>query len=233
MLVIDRVELPLLDEPQQVRKLQRDEPGVLDQRAQAGGEAADIRHMREHVVACDQVRPAVPLGNLAPRAWPEEPDCRPDAAGASRFRHVRGRLDPEHRDSPGREMLQQVAVVARHLGNEAVRPQIKALSHGQRVPPGVRDPAVGVGREVGVVGEDILAGNVSRELHEQTGIADSDVQRIERFNIIQLVGLDIALAQRRHAQIHKCAGQACVAQSTRRLRCHSAVPFILVCCGAG
>ena len=40
-------------------------------------------------------------------------------------------------------------------------------------------PAVGVGREVGVVGEDLLRRHVLLELHQEAALADAGVQRVE------------------------------------------------------
>ncbi len=65
------------------------------------------------------------------------------------------------------EVLQQVAVVAGDLGDQAVRVEVEPVDHRVGVALGVRHPGVGVGREVGVVREDVLAGHVSRQLHEQ------------------------------------------------------------------
>ena len=59
MLVVDRVVLAPLDQPQQVRELQGHQAGVLDQRAQSGREAEDIGDVREDVVRGDEVGPAV------------------------------------------------------------------------------------------------------------------------------------------------------------------------------
>ena len=67
MLVIDRVVLPSLDQAKQVRELQRNQARVLNQGAQACGEASDVRNIREDVVRGDQVGSPVPLGDLVAR----------------------------------------------------------------------------------------------------------------------------------------------------------------------
>jgi len=51
MLVIDGVELDLLNQPQQVRKLHRQYPGRLQEQGQAGDEIVEIGNVGEHVVA--------------------------------------------------------------------------------------------------------------------------------------------------------------------------------------
>ena len=67
-----------------------------------------------------EVGPAAPVRDLASGFGTEELHLRRDAAGAGRLGHVRGRLDAEHRDARRLEVLQQVAVVAGHLGDQAV-----------------------------------------------------------------------------------------------------------------
>ena len=138
--MVDRVVLPPLDQAEQVRELQRHRALVFDQRAQAGRETPDIRHVGEDVVRGHQVSPAVLPRDLAPGLRAEELDLRPDPPGAGRLGHVRGRLDAEHRDARRLEVLKQVAVVAGHLGDEAVRSQIQTPDHRLRVPLRMRDP---------------------------------------------------------------------------------------------
>ena len=142
MLVVDRVVLPALDQPEQVREFQRHRALVLDQRTEPGREALDVGHVSEDVVSGHQVRPAVLLRDLAARVSAQELDLGPDAPGAGRLGHVRGRLDAEHRDARGLEVLQQVAVVAGYLGDQAVGGQTEAVDHRVRVPLRVRDPRV-------------------------------------------------------------------------------------------
>ena len=55
VLVVDRVVLVALDEPQQVRDLDADRAVVGDERAQALGEVDDVGHVGEHVVRDDEV----------------------------------------------------------------------------------------------------------------------------------------------------------------------------------
>ena len=100
--MIDGVVLPPFDQPEQMRELQRDQAVVLDQRAQAGREAPDVRHVGEDVVPGHQVGPAVLLGDLPAGLGAQELDDGPDAPGASRLGDVRGRLDARAPESPGR-----------------------------------------------------------------------------------------------------------------------------------
>ena len=56
----------------------------------------------------------------------EELDLGRDAAGPGRLGDVRGRLDAEHGDAARAEVLQEIAVVARDLDDEALRGQPEA-----------------------------------------------------------------------------------------------------------
>ena len=208
VLVVDGVVLAALDQPEQVRELQRDRALVLDQRAQArprspGCRARGRRRCSPATRSARPCRCAISRPVSAPRNWTSV--VMP--AGPGGLGHVRGRLDAEHRDARRLEVLQQVAVVAGHLGDQAVRGQLQALDHRLRVPLRVRHPRVGVRGKVGVVGEDILAGHVSGKLHEQAFLAQADVERIERFRFVELVLGNVALAKRRHSEIDERTGK--------------------------
>jgi hypothetical protein len=110
-------------------------------------------------------------------------------------------------------MLEQVAVVARDLGHQAGLGQAEPLGHGVGIPLGVRHPGVGVRGEVGVVGEDVFPGYVGGKLHEQAGLAQQHVQRIEGFRVVQLRGREVALAQRGHAKVNEGAAEAAAAET--------------------
>ena len=48
---------------------------------------------------------------------------------------------------------------------------------------------------------------IGGKLHEQAGLAQPDVQRIEDLGLVEPVGGNIAFAQRRHSEIDKSAGK--------------------------
>jgi len=166
VLVVDGVVLPAFDQPQQVRELAGDQAGRLDQGGQPGGEADQVRHVGVHVVGNDQVGPAETGGQLGAGGRAQEPHLGADAPGPGHLGDVAGRFHPEHRDATRHEMLEQISVVARHLGHQALRAESEGLGHGVGVPLGVRHPGVGIGREIGVVGENLLSGHVRRQLHQ-------------------------------------------------------------------
>ncbi len=115
VLVVDRVELVLGDQPKQVRHLDRDDPLWLQEDLQALDEVEQPRYVREHVVARDEV------GLDTARAEPlrcfgaEEGHLRGNPLVDGRLRDVGGRLDAQDRHAVGLEVLQEVAVVARDL----------------------------------------------------------------------------------------------------------------------
>ena len=106
----------------------------------AGDEVVELRHLRQNVVGGDQVRVAMLGDDLSCGFGAEERRQRGDAAGASRFRHVGGGLDTKHPLTELEKMLQEVAVVAAELDDEAVRPEDRAAPSSSRnsawrVPP--------------------------------------------------------------------------------------------------
>ncbi len=94
------------------------------------------------------------------------------------------------------EVLEEVAVVRRELDHEAVRPEIEAVGDHVDVPARMLDPRVGVGREVRVLGEDLVGRHERRQLREPARGADADVERVERLHLLDTFGGQEALAQR-------------------------------------
>ena len=90
---------------------------------------------------------------------------------------VRGRVDPEHGNPFGEEVLQQVAVVGGELDDEALVRRARDGRSSSRRSAGVLDPGVRVGREVGVLAEDLLGRDERRQLREPAPAADAHVQR--------------------------------------------------------
>ncbi len=166
---------------QQVRHLDR------DARRSARGatpspahEVVEVGNVREHVVGDDQVGGRAPRDEVARRvSTPKNAHLGRDARRLGDLGHVGRRLDTEHRDARGDEVLQQVAVVARDLDDEALRPEAEPRrSAPLGEPPGVLDPGVGVRREVGVVGEDLLGRHDVVDLHQPARRAEAGAQRI-------------------------------------------------------
>ena len=120
MLVIDRVELDVLDQLEKMRKLDGHGAVGLQQQGDAGDKVIELRHMREHIVADDQIGlPA--LARQGPRQMlAEELDQGRNADLLRRGGDGIGRIDAEHRHAHGDEILQQIAVVAGKFDHQAV-----------------------------------------------------------------------------------------------------------------
>ena len=143
-------------------------PSGVEQPRHAGDEVVEVGHLGEHVVADDQVG-ALALGDAArsASATPKNSTRRRNALVERDLGDVGGRLDAEHGHAERQEMLQQIAVVARQLDHQAVRPEPEPLRDHLAVGLGVRDPAGRVGGEVGVLAEDVLRAHVLLELHQE------------------------------------------------------------------
>ena len=110
---------------------------------------------------------------------------------------------PKHRHVLLDKILQQVAVVAGDFDDKALLVQTEAACHLVAVILAMLQPRIGVGREIGVVAEDILRALVFFQLHQKALLADVDVERIVDLAAIQIGRRWIGLAQWRHTQIDK------------------------------
>ena len=201
VLVVDGVELVAVHQPGQVGELDRDHPAGGEQQLDAGHEVVQVGHLGEHVVGRDQVGPAALGGQLAGQLDAEEPGQGGHAPLLGGRGHVHRRLDAQHRHPHGHEVLQQVAVVAGQLHDQAARAEPEPVGGDLGVALGVPDPGVGVGGEVGVLGEDRLGGDVALQLDQPAALADVGPQRVERLHLVALARGQEALAQRRHAEV--------------------------------
>ena len=163
-----------------------------------------------------QVRAKPLLRQVPCHRLPEETDPGGDPPLLGRRRHVGGRLDAQHRDAPLHEVLEEVAVVAGQLDHQAVRSEAEALGGHPHVRLGVPQPAVGVRGEVRVVAEDDLGLLELLELDEEAVLAHPGVQRIEHLSLSQLLGLQVRVGQRRHAQVHDGPRERRAAEAARR-----------------
>ena len=217
MLVVDGVELVLRDQPLQVRELERDDALRLEQERHAGDEVVEVRHLRQHVVADDEVGPLALGDELGRQPLAEELDPARYALLHRDLGDVGGRLDAEHRHAQRQEVLQQIAVVAGQLDHQAVGPKPQPLRDRLAVGLGVLHPARRVGREVGVLAEDVLRAHVLLELDQEALSAHQRMQREVRLHGVELVTRQKALAQRRHAEVDECMLQCRAAKAALTL----------------
>src|SRR5690242_591633 len=100
----------------------------------------EIRHLRQDVVADDEIGPP-PLRHKAPREIePEELDQCRNIPAAGSFRHIGGGLDAQHRYAVRQEMLKQISVVACDLDHLAARTKAKAADDHLAVSTRMLDP---------------------------------------------------------------------------------------------
>ena len=213
VLVVDGVELHALDQAQQVRELHRDRAARGEQVFHAADEVVDVGHVGQHVVAQQQVGLAVFAGDVGGGGPAHEAHRRRDTLADGHLGDVGGRLDPQHRDAGGDEVLEQVAVVAGDFHHAAVRAQLEAIRGHHGVTARMFDPARRVGREVGVLAEDRVRRHELLQLHQVAVVADVGVQRVEGLHVAELVRRDVRLAQRAHAQIDEAGAQRRLAEA--------------------
>jgi hypothetical protein len=76
------------------------------------------------------------------------------------------------------------------------------------------NPAVGIGRKVRVVGEDIFGRRYRFQLYQKTFGADVRMERIRRFRFSEMLRPHIGVGQWRVSEIHKGVSQNGATAST-------------------
>jgi hypothetical protein len=215
VLVVDRVELAVLDEVADAGVLDRDHARLLEQLAVTRHEAVEVGHVRHHVVGDDDVGLALLGRQLAGEVGAEELGEGRHAVGLGR-RRLGGRgVDAEHGHAGLDEVLQQVAVVARHLDHEAVGPEALALDVGQGVGAGVPQQVVGERREIEVVvDEELLGRHFLGDLHQRTAGAERHLERERLVGTGRSVGRDQGVGQRRAAEVEEAGEPGLATGST-------------------
>src|SRR5437773_10812491 len=100
VLVIHGVELDVIEQVLQIRKLENGYAGGLQQSSQTLGEVIEVRHMGQNVVADDHVRQTSFGRKLAGKRGVEESSQAGNAfLGLGNTGDVLGWLDPEHGDA--------------------------------------------------------------------------------------------------------------------------------------
>src|SRR5688500_6618040 len=98
MLVIDRVELDILDEPKEMGYLNAENAGWLQQRGQSGHEIVQVGNVGKHVVDDEQVGHRPTFSEVVARLMAEEHDLRGNPASDGYLGNVGGRLYTEDWD---------------------------------------------------------------------------------------------------------------------------------------
>ena len=155
--------------------------------------------MGEHIVADDEIGLPVFRREFLRRLLSEEPHLGSDPVFDGPLRHICRGFDSKDWNPARDEVLQEVSVVAPDLRDQAVGTKMEALRRHVDIALCVRDPAVRVRREVSVLAENGLRGNVFLELHQEALLADVDVQRVERFHLVETLGRNIRFTEGREA----------------------------------
>ncbi len=217
MLVIDRVELILVDQPLQVWELHGHHAAGLQQQLHAPDEIVQVRHVGQDVVSKQQIRLAVALCDFTRRLAAEKLHFAADALLPCDCGNVGRRFDAQHRHVARDEVLQEVAVVAGDLDDEAAVADFETAAHSLGIPACMVDPGIRVGGEIGVFGEYIGRRHELLELHQPALVAQERVQRVKGLRRAELPCLNVRLTQRRHAQIDETVPQGRRTESAARI----------------
>ena len=217
MLVVDGVVLVLLHQPAQVRKLERHDSFRFQHDLNAAHEIVQVRHLRQHVIADDKVRPLSVPHHFAGGGAAEELDQGWNAFFDRHLGHVCGRLDSQSGNAFPDKVLEQVPVVACQFHRQALFAKLEARDDHLHIIRSVFQPRVRIGRKIGVFGEDVLGADKLVQLDQITPFADPHVERIKRLHLIQLFESPIAFAQRRHPEVNKRLLERTVAEAAAAL----------------
>ena len=201
MFVVDLIELQTLDLLEQVRELERRDALRLQQHSEPGHEVEDVGHVRQDVVGRHQIGRVAGIAQPLGGRLSEEGDLGGDAVALRHRRDVGRRFDTEDRHARAHEILQQVAIVARHFDDLAAAVEREAPRHRGDVGFGVAQPARREAREIGVIGEDRLRALELLELDQEAGRADERMQRIELFAFTRSVERHVGVRERRQAEV--------------------------------
>src|ERR1700722_773498 len=129
VLVVDRVELIVFNQTKQVRKLERQNAFRLQQDLQPFHKVVEVRHLRQDVVAENEVGATVSRREFFRQVCAEEAYERRNSFFDRRLGDVGGRLNSEYGNVLAHEVLQQVAIVAGHFDDETLLAQAETRLH--------------------------------------------------------------------------------------------------------
>src|SRR5882724_2536600 len=144
MLMINRVELIFFDQPFEMWKFKCDNPVRRQQTGHPGGEVVEIGHLRQYVIADDEIGHAAFRYETPGETQPEKIDQCWNILAPSGFGHVSGRLDSQHGDAQRQEVLKQISVVARNLNYIALRSKVEPRRNFFAISTRVLNPRGGI-----------------------------------------------------------------------------------------
>ena len=201
VLVIDGVELALLDQAQQVRKLEGGNPGRLEESLKPVHEVVQIGHVRQHVIGDHQIRTLTVAYHRGGRRSVKERIARRYARLDRELGHISCGLHAQGRNPPRHEVLQQVSIVARDLDDLTGPVKTEPLRDVIDITPGMRQPAIGVRGEVRIIGKDGVRVDDVVQLHEQALAADDCAKWKPGLRPVDLLGPQITVRERHDAEI--------------------------------
>src|ERR1700735_3268220 len=140
--------------------------------------------MSQHVIAHDDACPPPSSLELTGGMSPEKLCDSWDAFLLCDLCHVVRRLDAENRNALCLEILKQVAVVTADFNDKASLIQVELFRHSFGILAGVILPGFRIRGEIGVFSEDFFRAFKLFQLNEETLIADTRVERIERLHLV-------------------------------------------------
>ena len=143
--MVDSVELIFGDQALEMRHLDGDDAFGRQEMRHAGDEIVELRHLRQHIVGHDQIG-AVTFSHHLRRSFGAEKGVERRNAGLPRrLGNIGSRLDAEHRHAEADKMLQQIAVIAAELDNEAFRAKPEPAFDHFAIAAGMRHPGGRIG----------------------------------------------------------------------------------------
>src|SRR5262249_12377239 len=207
MFVVDRVELILVDEPLKMGDLECDHTVRRKQMRHSCGEVVEIRDLRQHIVADDEIC-LPPLGHeLLRKLQAEKLDESGNILLARRLGHIGGWLDADHRNAQRQEVLKQISVVASDLKHLTLRTKTKPDLYHFAIPARMIDPKRRIRRKIRDFSENMLWFDILPQLHKKAFAADEHMQRVIRFHLVDLISRQKAFAKGRHAEINEACCQ--------------------------
>ena len=156
--MVDRVELLVLHQFQQMRKFEGSHPSGLEHAREASDKIVDVRHMRQHVIGDGQVCCSALLHQFAREAHTEKILDDIDAACPRRPRRAGCGLNAQAGYPARFYVLQEIAVVRGDFDHLRGGIETKPRPHVGDVALGMRKPAGREGTEIRVVGGEQLLG---------------------------------------------------------------------------
>ena len=214
--MVDRVELHLPDEVEQVRELHGQHAVRLEQQAQASDEVVDVGNVGKDVIRDQQVRGPALRGEPSCGSHPEKSALGRHAPGHGGGGDVARRLDAQRGNAAGKKILEQIAVVARYLDDKRSAVELEPFARFRGKVPAMSQPAFGYGREVGIVDEDLLGRGDRIGLDQEAGVACAHMKGIEPVAFAGPRGRDEGIGEGLQPEVEEGARERSAAGAARR-----------------